>query len=165
MMLVMQTLLTITLIAVTVFFVSETVRNLEREEVKLLRDIRSTLHSILGLLKPVPFYARITTMPKSIEVGQTATAMLQVVGTDGAPFVLDSTYTVTPSAATPASVSFGPVNADGSFIITGVAADAGDSIGATITGGPKNVSVVATPDVLTITAGAVVPASATVVLQ
>src|SRR5258706_9852156 len=74
----MQTLLTITLISVIVFFVSETVRNLEREEVKLLRDIRNTLHSILGLLKPVPFYARLTVMPKSIEVGQTATAALQV---------------------------------------------------------------------------------------
>ncbi len=75
----MQTLLTITLISVIVFFVSETVRNLEREEVKLLRDIRNTLHSILGLLKPVPFYARLTVMPKSIEVGQTATAALQVL--------------------------------------------------------------------------------------
>ena len=102
-------------------------------------------------------------MPKTITVGQTANAHLVGTGSDGQSFKLGSGDTFTPSATTPADVTFGaPVfNADGSVDIpvTGVAADASDSITVQVD------AVTSNADVLTITAAVPTLASVNLTLQ
>lgn len=106
-------------------------------------------------------------MPKSILVGEKATATIAGLDQNGQPLALDSTYSVAYSASpNPASVSFGTVNPDGSVVVVGVAADT-VSIGAVITR-PDGGTVTATADTLTISAPpppTPVLTSASVVLQ
>jgi hypothetical protein len=149
-------------------------RKYEAEVIALLESIRShvgatdvTTKQILQLLKQKPHLtkARIVIMPKQIQVGQTAQAVIQGFDQNGNPFPLDSSYGVTYSASNPADVSFSsPVNPDGSDTITGLAVDAGVAIGATITR-PDGAVVSATADTLTIVAPPPVLTTATVVLQ
>ena len=127
--------------------------------VLILSDIRSLLKQ-----KPILIKAKVIIMPKTIPVGGTAQAAIQGFDQNGKPVVLDSTYTVTPSASAPSDVSFSPVNPDGSFTVVGVNADPGDSIGASITR-PDGSVIQASADVLTVTAAASVLATANVVLS
>lgn len=170
------TLLTLTVIAVIVFFVDafwDRRRSHEEQELAVLRDIRRSLgHLVLitgdirDLLKrPTLVKARITLMPKTVNVGETATAVIQGFDQNGQPMTLDSSYTVAYSASNPAAVQFAPPNPDGSDTITALAPEPSDSISAVITGGPNAVNVTATADVLTINAAASVLTTANVVLQ
>lgn len=88
-------------------------------------------------------------MPKTVNVGDKAKAIINGLDQNGQPLALDSTYTVSYSASNPASVSFGTPNPDGSVEITALAADPGNTIGAVITR-PDGGTVTASPDVLTI---------------
>jgi hypothetical protein len=129
----------------------------EREVLAELRDIKRYTACILvvagdirALLRSKISQARITVMPKTIEVGKTSTATISAQDQNGAPIVIDATYTVNYSASNPASVSIGTPNPDGSAVITGVAADPGNSISAVITR-PDGGTVSASPDTLIIT--------------
>ena len=124
------------------------------------------LHEIRHLLRQKPHLTRgrLIVMPKQIQVGETAQAILQGVDQFGNPFPLDSSYTVVPTASAPGDVSVGPVNPDGSFTITGLAADAGDAIGAQVTR-PDGTVIAFTPDTLVIVAPAPVLTAGAVVLQ
>lgn len=93
--------------------------------------------------------ARISVMPKTIQVGQTSTATISAQDQNGQPIAVDSTYQVSYSSSNSANVSFGTVNPDGSCVITGVAADPSNSIAAVITR-PDGGTVSATPDTLSI---------------
>lgn len=140
------------------------------EELATLRFITGQnnilLHEIRHILKNKPHLVKgkVKIMPKQIQVGETAQAVLQGVDQFGQPFPLDATYTVVPTASNPSDVSVGPVNPDGSFTLTGIAADAGDSIGAQVTR-PDGTVISFTPDVLTIVAPAPVLTGGAVVLQ
>jgi hypothetical protein len=133
---------------------------------KLVSKIYSQNIEILQLLrqKPILLEARVEIMPKTIQVGQTATATLQTTWSDGQTHTLDSTYQVSYAAANPSNVSFAPPAADGSDVVTGVAADPGDAISAVITR-PDGAVVTASSDILTIVAPAPTLVSATVVLS
>ena len=124
------------------------------------------LHEIRHLLRQKPHLTRgrIIVMPKQIQVGETAQAVLQGVDQFGNPFPLDASYSVVPTASAPADVSVGPVNPDGSFTITGIAADPGDSIGAQVTR-PDGTVITFSPDTLVIAAPAPVLTAGAVVLQ
>lgn len=124
------------------------------------------LHEVLRLLRQKPILTKgiVTIMPKQIQVGETAQAVLKGVDQNGNAFPLDATYVVTPTASAPSDVNVGPVSPDGSFQLTGVAADSADSIGAQITR-PDGVVLTATPDILTILAPPPVLTSVTVSLQ
>ena len=102
-------------------------------------------------------------MPKTIEVGQTATAVISGFDQFGKPFPLSSSDSISVTASVGADVTFdAPVfNADGtvSVVITGVNPDAGDSISATVD------TITTNADVLTINAPAAVLTSATLTLQ
>ena len=89
-------------------------------------------------------------MPKTIPVGGTSLATLVCKDQNGQPFTLDATYKETYAASAPADVTVGTPNADGSATITGVAADPGNTIGATVTR-PDGVAVTLTTDTLVIT--------------
>jgi hypothetical protein len=105
----------------------------------------------------------ITVMPKTIAVGEVATAKLTAVDTDGKPFLLTSADVIVLNASVPADVSFGAptFNADGSVSVpvTGVNADPSDVISATVD------AVVSNSDTLTINAPAPKLASVTLALQ
>jgi hypothetical protein len=120
---------------------------------------------ILALLKtrPILTKASIDLMPKTIEVGQTANAVINAVDQFGNPFPLTG-LAVQYVASIPGDVTFGPVNPDGSDTITGVNADAGNAISANITRADGTV-ITAAPDTLTITPAVPVLTSATVVLS
>lgn len=132
-----------------------------------LLEIADELHRIRVILdkafSPKLDSLEITIMPKSIAVGAVATAHIVATGTDGKPFMLTAADTITPAASVPSDVTFGPpvFNADGSadIPVTGVNADAGDSITATVDG------VESSADVLTIEPAAVKVASVTLTLQ
>lgn len=166
---VMQTLLTLTLISVMLFFMSETLKNLERDEVRLLREIRNTLNEIRDLLKPAPpilTQARCITVPKTVNVGDSFNVAIAGLDQFGQPFPLDANYSVTYGASNPAAVQLpSPPQPDGSGGGTALAADPSVLISATITG-PGGLSVNATADTLTINAIVVPPAltSASVVI-
>ena len=122
-----------------------------------LKDIRDILK-----LHPnhQPDRSELTIMPKTIVAGTTATAHITATRA-GNPFVLTSSDAVALVATTPGDVTFAaPVfNADGScdIIISGLSADPGDSITATVDGITSNA------DVLTITAAG--PDAVTLTLQ
>jgi hypothetical protein len=129
----------------------------------LLRHIARDTHRILRTLNPI-HHLEITIMPKTIAVGATATVFLTAVGTDGKPWVFSPADVIALSAAVPGDVSFAPpvIAADGSsvtVVVTGVAADAGDAITATVDGVTSN------PDMLTVGAPASKIASVTLALQ
>lgn len=171
---VLGILLTLTLIAVMFFFVSEGLKNFEgrseKEELRLWREFVRDFKEFKNLVrealdKPHPIYARVEIMPKTVNVGEVATVNLQVKDQFGNPFTLDASYQVAYSGSNPGAATFGTPNADGSDQVTAVAAEPSDQISATITGGPGGVNIVATPDVLTINAPVPVPTSASVVLS
>lgn len=128
-----------------------------------LHHIAVDLHAIRGTMVPLHHLteSRITLMPKTIAVGQTATAHITAAKPDGSPFLITAADSVSLAASAAADVSFGSptVNADGSvdIVVTGVNPDAADAITATVDG------VVSAPDTLTITAPA--PGTVTVTLQ
>lgn len=129
-----------------------------------LHFIAQYLREIRDILKLHPNHqpdrSEITIMPKSIVAGSTSTAHI-VATLKGNPFVLTSADAVALVAAVPGDVTFAaPVfNADGScdIVITGINADAGDSITATVDGITSNA------DILTITAAG--PDAVTLTLQ
>lgn len=148
-------------------------REHQEDEIEILRGIRADLgililrfNELLNILKRKPHLtsARTIVMPKTIQVGQTANAAIQGLDQFGKPFPLDATYQVAYSAATPADVSFSPVNPDGSDTVAGINPDAGDAISATITR-PDGVVITASADTLMITAATPVLTSAAVVLS
>src|SRR6266481_8659855 len=107
-------------------------------------------------------HVRIKLMPKTIAVGETATAHVTATKPDGTVFPITTADTLVLSAATPANVSFGTAvfNADGSadVPVTGVAAVPGDAISAMV-----DAVSTTTPDILTITIPA--PATVSIALQ
>jgi hypothetical protein len=113
--------------------------------------LSTKLDQILDRLTPKLQKGSVNLMPKTIAVGGTSLATLALVDTTGAPMVIDATYTVQYSASNPASVSVGTVNPDGSAVITGVSADPGNTIGATVTR-PDGVVITLSSDTLVITA-------------
>jgi hypothetical protein len=123
-----------------------------------LSAIRVILQSALG---PHLQSARITIMPKTITVGQSATAHITAANSDGSVFPITATTHLAVGAAQGTDVAIGAptFNADGSvdIPITGVAADPSDGITATVDGVASNT------DILTITAAA--PATVTLTLQ
>lgn len=121
--------------------------NIFRELAGLLHEVRQ----IQNILEPKLSKGQVTLQMKTIQVGATANATLALLDQNGAPFTIDSTYSVVYTASNPASVSISAPNADGSATITGVAADPGNTIGATVTR-PDGVAVTLTPDTLVITA-------------
>ena len=131
----------------------------------LLRRILQVETKILHYLVRSKIISRleITIMPKTILVGASALAHLVATGTDGKPFVLSAADTIALAAATPGDVSFGPpvFNADGSadVPVTGVNADPGDAITATVDGVPSN------SDTLTVAPAVANVASVTLTLQ
>jgi hypothetical protein len=136
----------------------------ERELIETQEQIVHQLKRLCEILTPKRIkHVRTTLMPKSITVGQTATAHIVATGSDGNPFVLSATDAISPMASAPGDITFGtPVfNADGScdIVVTGVNVDAGDTISASVDG------VTSSSDVLTITPVAVTVASATLTLQ
>lgn len=141
-----------------------------REENKELRQENKQLRKIEHDVRPSPPHldkGKVNLMPVSIPVGGTATAKLNLVGSDGNPFTIDSTYTVAFAASVAADVTLGTVNSDGSVTITGVNADPSDVIGCTVTP-PGGAPVVLNSDTLTITAIAPPPvtlASGSIVLS
>jgi hypothetical protein len=129
-----------------------------------LEDISKTFKQVRDILRSQQSHisvTRISIMPKTIQVGQSATAHITAAKADGSPFLITSADQVSLTAQVPADVSFGTpvINADGSVDIpvTGVNADAGDQIAATVDG------IVSAPDTLTITAAA--PTTVTLTLQ
>lgn len=181
-------LLLLTLIAVMVFFVSEALRNMshrsrEEEEQEMLRqfgeDFSEFLREFRHLIREVgeirdslkrpllfPIRAEVLIMPKTVDVGGTAQATLNVLDQFGNPFTLDGSYTVTYQGSNPAAATFGTPNPDGSDTITATSAEPSDTITATIAGGPAGVSISAVGDTLTVNAAPVpVPTSASVVLS
>lgn len=165
---VMQTLLTLTLISVMLFFVSETIKNLERDEVHLLHRILARLDAIYDLLKPaLPILskARIIIMPKTVNVGDSFNVAIAGLDQFGQPFPLDANYSVVYGASNPNAVQLpAPPLPDGSGVGTAVAAEPSESISATITGPGGTIN--ATADVLTINEVVVPPVltSASVVI-
>src|ERR1700733_343340 len=105
-------------------------RHIMRVETKILKHLR---HGSISQLE-------INIMPKTIAVGATANAVLAATGSDGNPYILSAADTISLAAAVPADVSFqsGPptFNADGTatVVVTGVNADPGDAITATVDG-------------------------------
>lgn len=167
-------LFTVTLFSVSMFFMGEFFRHDDRDDKAFRKELLHKLsrlvkigEDILSVLQRTPILskARLTLMPKTVEVGQTATAVLQGLDQFGHPMSIDSSYSVSYQASNPADVSFGTPNPDGSDVITAVAADPGDSITAVVSGGPKNVSVTSSSDVLVINAPAPVLTSVNLVLQ
>lgn len=147
-------------------------RKHEAEELQLLKDIRRLagqqvliLSDIRSLLKhkPILTQARITIMPKTIEVGQTAPVVLQGFDQNGGAFPLDATYKVVPSGSNPSNATFSAPTPDGGFVATGVAVDPGDVIGASVTR-PDGVVIQAATDTLTIVPVPLVLTTAKVVL-
>jgi hypothetical protein len=128
-----------------------------------LRHISIDLHAIRGTMVPLHHLteSRITLMPKSINVGQTANAVISATKADGSPFAITTADTVALVAANPANATLGApvINADGTVTVpvTGAAPDPGDAITATVDG------VASQPDTLTVTTAA--PATVTVTLQ
>lgn len=118
-------------------------------ELRALRVLALELSEIEQDLDPKLEKGKVILMPKTINVGETANATLALVGTDGNPFTIDSTYTVVYAASNPGNVSIATPNADGSDTLTGVATDPGDVIGATITR-PDGSTLSLTTDTLTI---------------
>jgi hypothetical protein len=108
------------------------------------------LDQILDRLLPKLEKGSVNLMAKTIAVGGTSLATLALVDTTGAAMVIDATYRVTYAASNPASVSIGAVNPDGSAVLTGVSADPGNTIGATVTR-PDGVVISLSPDTLVIT--------------
>lgn len=135
------------------------IRRLEGQQVLILSDIRSLLKQ-----KSILTQARIIVMPKQIEVGQTAQAVVQGFDQNGGAFPLDATYSVVPSGSNPSNATFSAPAPDGSFVATGVAVDPGDVIGASITR-PDGVVIQAATDTLTIVPVPLVLTTAKVVLQ
>lgn len=129
-----------------------------REIAAELRRIRVILHKEFA---PHLTRLELTLMPKTVQVGQTATAHITATKADGTPFPITSSDTLTLAAATAADVTFGTptFNADGSadVVVTAVNADPGDAITATLDGVASN------SDTLTITAAG--PATVTLALQ
>lgn len=147
-------------------------RKFREREIALLEQIQRGIWSavirldtliILQKQKPHLTKARIIVMPKSIQVGQTANITLQGFDQNGQPFPLDASYGVQYSASTPADVEFSAPGPDGSGTVKGLAVDAADAIGATITR-PDGVVITANADALSITAPPAVLTSASVVL-
>lgn len=129
----------------------------------LLGEIVHALREIRDELKPKRLAkARIELMPKTIQVGQTSTALIQGLDQNGQPFAIQASD-VSLTAAVPADVSFGTptANPDGSvsIVVTGVNADTGDGITATVLGVTSN------SDTLTISAPAPVLTSLQLTLQ
>ena len=92
-------------------------------------------------------------MPATINVGQTSTATIQGSDQFGQPFAVAG-LAIAYVPSDPQNVTLAPVGADGSDIITGVAPDASESIGANITRA-DGVVIQASADVLTINAAPV----------
>lgn len=145
----------------------------EALEIKLLQQIARTLGHIqlvvteilqLQKHKPILVKGKVFIMSKSVVVGSSVLAVIQGFDQNGNPFPLDASYKVAYAASAPSDVSFGAVNPDGSDVVTGVAADPGDSISATIQR-PDGVVISADPDVLVVTAPVPVLTSTKVVLQ
>ena len=145
----------------------------EAEELKELREIKKSLSDILRaltqillLLKQKPHLSKgkVIVMPKTIEVGQTAQAVLQGVDQNGNPFPLDASYRVQPTASNPADVESGTPNPDGSFVVTALAVDPADMIGAQVTR-PDGTTITFDPDTLTIEPATPVLTTGKVVLQ
>jgi hypothetical protein len=97
--------------------------------------ILNTVHRIEQFLikRPRLIGGKVVLDMTQIQVGGTATATLVGVWSDGQQHSLDSTFQVQPLASNPSDVSVSTPGSDGSFVITGVAADAGDSITANVT--------------------------------
>lgn len=166
---------TLTILSVILFLMDTFFnRHDDKAEAQFRKDV---LHKLSRLVKvgedilfvlqraPILSKVRLILMPKQVEVGGTATAILTGQDQFGQPFPIDGSYTVTYQASNPADVSFGTPNPDGSDVITGVAIDPGDSITAVVSGGPKNVSVTSSSDVLTVVAPAPVLTTVTLALQ
>lgn len=128
------------------------VSNLPKELRKELAEL-SLIEQDVHPKPPILLEGEVILMPATIAVGGTANATLNLIGSDGNPFTIDSTYTVAYAASVAGDVSLGTVNPDGSVTITGVNADPGDVIGCTVTPPNGGTPVVLTPDTLTITAG------------
>ena len=140
---------------------------------ELLRSIGATLREILEeveeirrSLKPKLTQGRIWIMPKTIKVGESATATLQGLDQNGQPFVIDAKYGVVYTASAPGDVMFSPPGTDGSDVVLGVNADPSVSITASVTR-PDGVVVSFAGDVLDVEPQTPVPVltSGTVVLQ
>lgn len=137
--------------------------------IRAVHKVFEVLVEIRGILKP-----RLTSailklkdieMPKTVNIGETAQAVITGLDQNGSLIALDATYTVAYQASNPADVSFGTPNADGSNTVTAVAPDTGDVISAIITR-PDGQQITTTSDTLIVNAPAVpVLTSATLVLQ
>src|ERR1700726_1751192 len=129
----------------------------------ILAAILRVVRKIMLHLQPLTRVTLEITMPKTITVGQTASAILTATGSDGKPFTLSAADTIALNASVPADVSFGvPVfNADGTATVpvTGLNADPSVGISATVD------AVVSNTDTLTITVPAPKLASVTIALQ
>ncbi|SRR5258708_7721352 len=123
------------------------------------------LEVILDILrhKSILSKARVTVMPKTISVGETATATIQGLDQFGKAFPLDATYQVVYNQSNPADATFATPGPDGTALLTANVADT-DIIGATITR-PDGSVVTAGTDTLTINPPVAVLTTANVVLQ
>lgn len=139
---------------------------LRRELKEILEDVRELTEELEELLEdqnPKLEKGKVHLQMKTISVGGTSLATLSLVDTTGKPMTIDATYKVTPTAVNSTSVTVGTPNPDGSFLLTAVTVDAGNSIGATVTR-PDGTVITLTPDTLVITAPTQTLASGSVVL-
>lgn len=134
-----------------------------REIVEDLHEIIEEVEEILQDQSPKLAKGKVHLQMKTISVGGTSLATLSLVDTTGKPMTIDATYKVTPTATNATSVTVGSPNPDGSFLLTAVTVDAGNTIGATVQR-PDGTVITLTPDTLVITAPAQTLASGSVVL-
>lgn len=141
-------------------------RKFRRELKEILADVREIIEELEELLQdqsPKLQKGKVHLQMKTISVGGTSNATLSLVDTTGKPMTIDATYKVTPTASNPASVTVGTPNPDGSFLLTAVTVDSGNTIGATVQR-PDGTVITLTPDTLVITPLSQTLASGSVVL-
>ena len=142
---------------------SKRLRDLEKVSAGML-VVLENINDILSPAPPVLTIMRLTIMPQTVPVGGQAMAVLSGFDQNGNPIVLDTTYKVAYTAAVPADVSFGTINADGSCLVTGVNADAGDAIVAQVTRPSDGAVITSSQDILTVTAVSTAPVLSSVTL-
>jgi hypothetical protein len=126
---------------------------IEQRDRKILEEVEEIEQDVHP--KPAPSQltkGQVNLQMKTIPVGGTTLATLALKDQNGAPMTIDATYKVVYAASNPASVTVGTPNADGSCTITGVAADTGNTIGATVTR-PDGVAITLNTDTLAVTGG------------
>jgi hypothetical protein len=131
----------------------------DKEILKELREVSKKDDRILEELEEIErdvhphlTQGKVQIMPKTIAVGEAFKGSLALLDHEGNPFIIDARYKVVPVASNPASVTFDAnIAPNGDFSGVGVAADAGQTISATVTRPSDGAVITLTGDTLIIT--------------